>query len=105
MLLFAAAGFDWDSANRLKCAKHGLALDEIEAVFSGDVRVAPDIRHSGTETRFIGIGYGKDKRPVFVAFTLRRRAEAVFIRPISARYMHGKEIAQYEKEASTSEDG
>jgi uncharacterized DUF497 family protein len=34
----------------------------------------------------------------FVVFTLRRRGDAVLIRPISARYMHKKEIKAYEKE-------
>lgn len=33
---------------------------------------------------------------VFVAFTLRVRAGHRWIRPISARYMHAKEIPHYE---------
>ena len=35
---------------------------------------------------------------VFVVFTLRTHGEETLIRPISARYMHGKQINAYEKE-------
>ena len=104
MLTFRADGFEWDAASRLKCQKHGLAVEEIEAVFSGAVRVAPDIAHSFDETRFIAVGFGDGIRPVFVAFTLRRRGDKTFIRPISARHMHRKEIARYEKEIAAAKD-
>lgn len=97
-------GFDWDDANRAKCQKHGLTIEDIEAVFAGPVRVAPDVRHSTKETRFIAVGRGDGLRPAFIAFTLRTRGGRVLIRPISARYMHRKEIAQYEKENTSSED-
>jgi len=52
----AFAGFDWDDANRSKCQKHGVPIAEIEAVFQGRFRVAPDTKHSATEDRFIAIG-------------------------------------------------
>jgi predicted DNA binding CopG/RHH family protein len=42
----AFAGFDWDDANRSKCQKHGVPIAEIEAVFQGRFRVAPDTKHS-----------------------------------------------------------
>jgi len=35
---------------------------------------------------------------VFIVFTLRRKGDELLIRPISARYMHKKEIDAYEKE-------
>ena len=35
---------------------------------------------------------------MFTVFTLRHKGNAMLIRPISARYMHKKEIAAYEKE-------
>jgi hypothetical protein len=35
-------------------------------------------------------------RPLFVVFTIRVRGRQRFIRPISARYMHAKEIESYE---------
>lgn len=61
----------------------------------------PDIDHSGTETRFLAIGKA-NARHVFVAFTLREIDGETFIRPVSARYMHKKEIDHYE-EATRSE--
>jgi uncharacterized DUF497 family protein len=36
-------------------------------------------------------------RFAFVAFTVRRKGGRKYIRPISARYMHRKEIEAYEK--------
>jgi uncharacterized DUF497 family protein len=39
-----------------------------------------------------------DGRRVFLVFTLRRKGDKQLIRPISARYMHKKEIESYEKE-------
>jgi hypothetical protein len=38
------------------------------------------------------------KGGVFIIFTLRREGDELLIRPISARYMHKKEIEAYEKE-------
>jgi len=35
---------------------------------------------------------------VLIVFTLREKADDTFIRPISARYMHRKEIEYYEEE-------
>ena len=35
---------------------------------------------------------------LFLVFTLRRRGDDILIRPISARYMHDKEVKNYEKE-------
>lgn len=91
------AGFDWDDGNRNKCAKHGISPDEIEAVFRFPHRLAPDIAHSDAETRFLAIGSGGGQRLIFFAFTLREGREGQLIRPISARYMHRKEIEHYEK--------
>lgn len=90
-------GFDWDAGNRDKCTKHGLAIAEIEALFQGAPRVAPDIRHSGTEQRFIAVGRSGTRRPVFVAFTIRTIDGQTLIRPISARYMHAEEARRYEE--------
>jgi hypothetical protein len=52
------------------------------------------------ESRLIAIGRTPEGRFAFVAFTLRMRAEQQLVRPISARYMHEKEVARYEKESS-----
>ena len=91
----ALAGFDWDDANRSKCQKHGVPIAEIEAIFEGRFLVAPDTKHSATEDRFIAIGRTEPGRPLFVAFTIRIKGRKRFIRPISARYMHAKEIQSY----------
>lgn len=53
-----------------------------------------------TEERFKAIGRTETGRMVFVVFTLRTLRERTLIRPISARYMHHKETAAYEEEAS-----
>ncbi len=91
------AGFDWDAGNRDKCQKHGVTLGEIEAVFKHPHYLAPDPRHSSQETRYLAIGRGGASRPVFVAFTLRERDGGTYIRPVSARYMHRKEIEHHEQ--------
>jgi uncharacterized DUF497 family protein len=86
-------GFDWDSGNWPKCGKHGVSRQVIERLFlEGKVMVAPDPKHSlPTEGRHIAVGR-VDGRPMFVAFAIR----GDLIRPISARYMHEKEITNYE---------
>jgi uncharacterized protein len=94
------AGFEWDEGNRAKCQKHGVSLLEIESVFHHPHRLAPDLAHSGTETRSLAIGNGGGPRPIFVAFTLRRSDESLLIRPISARFMHHKEVEHYEQAAT-----
>ncbi len=92
MELEGATGFQWDEANRQHCRKHGMTPDEIETIFRGSVRVAPDWTHSAQETRFIAIGRTEKGRAAFVVFTMRDS----LIRPLSARYMHAKEVARYE---------
>ena len=96
-------GFDWDEGNRDKCQKHGLSVHEIESLFQGPLAVFPDPEHSIDEERFIGIGKTDEDRSVLIVFTLRRRSDVVLVRPISARYMHKKEIDHYEKETSQTE--
>ncbi len=90
-------GFDWDAGNRAKCEKHGLRAAEIESMFEGNPKIAPDQRHSGLEERFIAIGRHDSGRPVFVAFTMRAKEGELYLRPISARFMHRKELARYER--------
>ena len=91
------AGFDWDEGNQAKCQKHGVTLAEIESVFAGTPSIGPDVAHSTVETRFLAIGRASSGRHVFLAFTWRKRDGARFIRPISARYMHAKEVQHYEQ--------
>jgi uncharacterized DUF497 family protein len=94
------AGFDWDGGNREKCQKHGVSVADIEFVLTNELRVAPDPAHSDEEERFIGIGRTAEGKAIFVAFTFRLRGGERLIRPISARYMHKKEIQAYEKKSS-----
>jgi uncharacterized protein len=98
------AGFDWDEGNRKKSQEHGVSLMEIEAVFHGTVHVFPDPTHSRGEERFIAIGKTPAGRNVFIAFTLRTFVNEARIRPISARYMHRREVAHYEKEIAKTEN-
>lgn len=96
-------GFDWDDGNREKCLKHGLTLALIESVSLGGVHMMPDPAHSNREARYIAIGCTREQRHVFIAFTLRDRNGLRLLRPISARYMHRKEVEHYAK--STAEAG
>jgi uncharacterized protein len=46
-MLKSVSGFDWDDGNIAKCRKHGVSVEEIEALFENeDLRLAPDIAHS-----------------------------------------------------------
>lgn len=92
-------GFDWDEGNRQKCQKHGLSLAEIEeALISAGHTILPDERHSAEETRHIAIGRTSAGRLAFIAFTFREKAGRLLMRPISARFMHDKEVRKYEQE-------
>ena len=96
----AADGFDWDTGNRQKCQKHGLSIAEIEACLLSDPRTAPDLKHSGSEERLMAVGRDSRGRAMFVVFTIRLRNGRRLIRPLTARYMHEKEIEGYEAEGS-----
>jgi uncharacterized DUF497 family protein len=98
MRYFKVSGFQWDEDNRDKCQKHGVLLEIIEDLFMRPIVILPDENHSNKEQRFKAIGKTKEARSVFVVFTLRKIAEEFFIRPISARYMHHKEVSAYETE-------
>jgi uncharacterized DUF497 family protein len=93
-----ANGFDWDKGNRAKCEQHGLSIAVIEGLFTRPLAILPDAIHSEREERFCAIGRTEKGRGVFIIFTLRRQGDELLIRPISARYMHKKEIDAFEKE-------
>jgi uncharacterized DUF497 family protein len=78
--------------------KHGLSTSVIDSLFTHPLAIFPDAAHSQRERRFRAIGRTEKRRGVFIVFTLRRRGDELLIRPISARYMHKKEIDAYEKE-------
>ena len=96
----AADGFDWDAGNRDKCQKHGVSIAEIEAFLLANPKVAPDLRHSGQEDRLMAVGRNNRGRAIFVVFTIRSLDDKRLIRPLTARYMHRKEIEGYEAEDS-----
>jgi len=96
------SGFDWDDGNRLKCQKHGLTIADIEAVFDGTVWVFPAAARAVAETRYLGIGRTEGGRYVFIAYTLRLVGDATLIRPISARFMHAKEVKHFEAQVQAT---
>jgi uncharacterized DUF497 family protein len=95
------AGFDWDDGNWPECGKHGVEKHEIEDVITQARFVVDD--PSPTEKRLRTAGKAQTGRFVFVAFTFRKKAGKTLIRPISARYMHAREIRTYEKEVAQIE--
>ena len=90
--------FDWDKGNATKnLAKHGVSREAIEAFFDGKPLIAEDPKHSKLEQRQLAVGRTKDGRWMLVSFTFRIKDGQRFVRPISARYMHAKEVSDYEK--------
>lgn len=89
-------GFGWDAGNWPKCGKHGVSREEIEQVLLGAPVVLADPHPD--EPRMRAIGKTAAGRYVFLVFTYRQSAGQMKLRPISARYMHEKEIGHYERE-------
>lgn len=93
-------GFEWDEGNWPKCGKHGVGKHgvgrhEIEAALL-NIEFRIDDPHAGEERYRTAVQLQSD-RHVFVIFTYRQHEDKVLIRPISARYMHGKEVKAYEQ--------
>lgn len=88
--------FDWDDGNILKIQKR-VQIEEVEIFFKQRLLIMEDERHSSFEDRFIAMGPSKDKRVLFVAYTIRKKEKGNLIRVISARYTHKKEKEAYEK--------
>lgn len=84
-------GFDWDKANKSKIEKR-MSLEEVEEAFTGQPYIAFDAKHSQEEQRWFLINHVR-KRYMVVVFTVRKNK----IRPISARFMHKREIKKYGK--------
>lgn len=89
-------GFDWDDGNWPKCGKHGVSREDIEAVLLGTPAVMPDPHPD--EPRMRAIGKTPSGRYVFLVFMPRKIGQKIVLRPISARFMHQKEVAHYEHE-------
>jgi uncharacterized protein len=90
-------GFDWDEGNSSKCQAHGMRLIEVESIFAGAPLVGPDPFDPAMERRWRAIGRTASGRPAFVVFTLRTLGGQHLIRPLSARFMHAKEVLKYEQ--------
>jgi uncharacterized protein len=87
-------GFDWDDGNWPKCGKHGVSREEIEEVLLGTPAVMADPFPG--EPRMRAIGKTAAGRTVFLVFMLREIDGLPLLRPVSARYMHRKEVEYYE---------
>lgn len=81
--------FEWDKSNQDKnFNKHQVSTAEAEEVFfDQDKKIAKDFLHSKKEERYIVVGKTKNKRKLFMVFTIRKEQ----IRIISARDLNKKE--------------
>lgn len=86
-------GFDWDHGNIDKnWLAHRVTPQEAEKVFfNTPLIVADDEKHSHGEPRYFVLGQTDEDRPLFIAFTMRRR----LIRIICARDMNQREKKVY----------
>jgi uncharacterized DUF497 family protein len=93
------SGFEWDHGNIRKCQKHGVSIFEIEHVLAhAESLIIADTKNSKAEQRYLAIGRTLAGRYTCVVFTPRVRMGELLLRPISARYMHLKEVEKYEQE-------
>jgi uncharacterized DUF497 family protein len=79
-----------------------VSVAEIEQLFHGRVAIYP-ARSGDGEARRIAIGRTPERRNLLVVFTLRVLGGKTAIQPISARYMHQREVEHYEKAAKTED--
>ena len=88
-------GFEWDEWNSGKIWEHHrVTPEEAEEVFFDDPFVLRgDATHSTDEKRYGVLGQTASGRPLFVAFTVRKKQ----IRVISARDMNLKEVREYRR--------
>ena len=91
---------EWDLGNLQKCRKHGMTPELIREVFTSEPTVFDDPEHSNGEVRLRAVGRTREGRFALVVFTLRDGGGRRLVRPISARYMHRKEIDSYERAAA-----
>jgi uncharacterized protein len=89
------AGVEWDHGNWPKCGKHGVSKDSIEYALRHMKFRIPD--PNPAEARYRTASRAPDGRPVFIVYTHRQRDGKTWLRPVTARYMHGKEVRQYEQ--------
>jgi uncharacterized protein len=88
-------GFEWDSGNETKNAKHRVTCRHAEEIFSNaPLWITDDVAHSTTEERARAIGVTNEGPVLVVAFTLR--GDGTRIRVISARTASRRERMEYE---------
>lgn len=88
-------GFDWDESKIVKNRdRHRVTPEEAEDVFfSTPLVVRGDVGRSSREKRYQALGRTSRGRPLFVAFTVRRK----LIRVISVRDMNRREAEEYKR--------
>ena len=100
----AAAEFDWDTGNRAKNRKHGVAPSEVESLFHRTVFLAGRlVEPAHDEPRWLLLGETAEGRRLALIFT--RRGDQ--LRPISCRAMRRNERRLYEEaklEGGSDED-
>ena len=90
------SGFEWDEGNARKNDKHGVSMAEAEQLFFNvPLLLLDDAAHSQKESRLHALGKTNEGRALHLTLTLRE--SNTLIRVISARDMHRKERAIYDK--------
>lgn len=88
-------GIEWDLGNWPKCGKHGATQDEIAHVLE---HMTFRLRDPYPDEERYNTAYSTQTgRYIFVANTYRHRADGVYLRPISTRPMHDREVKKYEQ--------
>ena len=96
------AGIERDEGNWPECGRHGVSREEIEhALFNMRYRARDPYDR---EERYRVVSSTADGKSVFVVVTPREHDGEVFYRPISARYMHAKEVKSYGQAEETMAD-
>jgi uncharacterized DUF497 family protein len=73
-------GFDWDRTNLRKVRHHGLAAEDIEALFAGGDPLV--LSHPSISGRFIALGFVPDGRFALVVF--EHHPETRWVRVVTA---------------------
>jgi uncharacterized DUF497 family protein len=80
-----------------------VSIDEIEYVLAhAETLITPAAKYL-SESRFLAIERTQLGCYTFVVLTPRQRITGRRLRPISARYMHEKEIRKYEQEIARTQ--
>ena len=88
--------FDWDDGNRDKNLKHGVHDWEIEEAFGDRRRISLGTTRIEGEMRGVVLGRSMTSgKYLRIVYTIRRRANLILIRPISAFEMSQSERARY----------